>query len=249
MHYAWANNPVGVNLANAEGLPASPFRFGEMPKFEVFSKFLPDEAKAYKVVYAFDPLAGKLSDAGTRFVYDTDNSAQVQGPFKKLAYFLAVRNAAGAVSYAFVAMDPFTSDVAKIGVPTVASGARFQQKITGAVVKTNAKGVTAGEFAEGCNIEFYPCNYGPQNAAKIPGAQDGVFDFGDAMAPQNTPGYGSMQIHNWQGKHSIICFNKFGGGHNCDLGLGSSEGRTRDWTFTSSGKNYSQAEFLVLVLP
>ena len=29
VHYAWANNPVGVNLANAEGLPASPFRFGE----------------------------------------------------------------------------------------------------------------------------------------------------------------------------------------------------------------------------
>ena len=249
VHYAWANNPVGVNLANAEGLPASPFRLGEMPKFEVFSKFLPDEARSYKVVYAFDPLAGKLTDAGTRFVYDTDNSAQLKGPFKKVAYFLAVRGAAGAVSYAFVAMDPFTSDVAKIGVPTVASGARFQQTITGAIVKTNAKGVTAGEFAEGCNIEFYPCNYGPQNAAKIPGAADGVFDFGDAMAPQNTPGYGSMQIHNWQGKHSIICFNKFGSGHSCDLGLGNSEGKTRDWTFTSSGKNYSQAEFLVLVLP
>jgi len=31
VHYAWANNPIGVNLANAEGLPASPFRFGEMP--------------------------------------------------------------------------------------------------------------------------------------------------------------------------------------------------------------------------
>lgn len=249
VHYAWANNPVGVNLANAEGLPASPFRFGEMPKFEVFSKFLPDEAKAYKLVYAFDPLAGKLTDGGTRFVYDTDNSAKVKGPFKKVAYFLALRDAAGTVSYAFVAMDPFTSDVAQIGVPTVASGARFQQKVTGAIVKTNAKGVTAGEFAEGCNIEFYPCNYGPQNAAKIPGAEDGVFDFGDGMAPKNATGYGAMQIHNWQGKHSIICFNRFGGGHTCDVGLGNSEGKTRDWTFTSSGKNYSQGEFLVLVLP
>jgi sialate O-acetylesterase len=45
IHYAWANNPVGVNLANAEGLPASPFRFGEMPKFEVLAKYLPEEAK------------------------------------------------------------------------------------------------------------------------------------------------------------------------------------------------------------
>jgi sialate O-acetylesterase len=249
VHYAWANNPVGVNLANAEGLPASPFRFGEMPKLEAFSKFLPDEAKAYKLVYAFDPLAGKLTDAGTRFVYDTDNSPQIKGSFKKVAYFLAVRDTTGGVSYAFVAMDPFTDDVAKIGVPTVASDARFQQKVTGATVKTNAKGVTAGQFAEGCNIEFYPCNYGPQNGAKIPGADDRVFDFGDAMAPKNAAGYGAMQIHNWQGKHSILCFNRFGGGHGCDLGLGNSEGKTRDWTFTSSGRNYSQAEFLVLVLP
>jgi sialate O-acetylesterase len=146
-------------------------------------------------------------------------------------------------------MDPFANDVAQIGVPTVASGARFQQQVTGVTVKTNAKGVTSGQFAEGCNIEFYPCNYGPQNLAKIPGAEDRVFDFGDGMAPKNAVGYGAMQIHNWQGKHSILCFNRFGGGHGCDLGLGNSEGKTRDWTFTASGKNYSQAQFLVLVLP
>ena len=249
VHYAWANNPVGVNLANAEGLPASPFRFGEMPKFSVFSKVLPEEAKAYKLLYSCDPLAGKLTDGGTRFVYDVDNSAQLKGPFKKVAYFLALRDKAGATSYAFVAMDPFSPDVAKLGVPSVASGARFQQQVTGAIVKSNAKGVQSGEFAEGCNIEFYPCNYGPQNAAKIPGAEEGVFDFGDTMAPQNTSGYGAMQIHNWKAKHSIICFNRFGAGHSNDLGLGNSEGKTRDWTFTSSGQNYNQAEFLVLVLP
>ena len=249
VHYAWANNPIGVNLANAEGLPASPFRFGEMPKFEVFSKFLPDEARAYKLVYAFDPLAGKLSDGNTRFVYDTDHSAQVKGPFKKVAYFLALRDPAGAVSYAFVAMDPFTSDVAKIGVPTVASGAIFQANVTGVTVKTNAKGVQAGEFAEGCNIEFWPYNYGPQNPTKVPGASDQLFDFGDVMAKQSGPGYGSMQIHNWKAQHSIICFNRFGSGRANDVGLGKSEGKTLDWTFTSSAKNYSQGEFLVLVLP
>jgi len=26
VRYAWANNPEGANLYNAEGLPASPFR-------------------------------------------------------------------------------------------------------------------------------------------------------------------------------------------------------------------------------
>ncbi len=249
VHYAWANNPVGVNLANAEGLPASPFRFGEIPKFDVFAKLLPDEAKAYKVLYAFDPLAGKLSDGGTRFVYDEDHSSQFKGPFKKVAYFLALRDRTGATTYAFAAMDPFTTDVAKLGVPCVASGAKFQQTVTGVLVKSNAQSVSSGEFAEGCNIEFYPCNYGPQNAAKIPGAEDSVFDFGDAMAPNGGAGYGAMQVHNWKAKHAILCFNRFGSGHACDLGIGNSEGKTRDWTFTSSAKDIAQAQFLVLVLP
>ena len=31
VYYAWAMNPVGVNLINKEGLPASPFRWGKMP--------------------------------------------------------------------------------------------------------------------------------------------------------------------------------------------------------------------------
>lgn len=249
LHYAWANNPVGVNLANTEGLPASPFRFGEMPKFAVFAKLLPDEAKKYKLLYSFDPLAGKLADGNRRFVYDADNSAQLKGPFKKVAYFLALRESAGNVSYAFVAMDPFSNDAAKLGVPSLASGVSIQTNVTGVIVKTNVKGVQAGEFAEGCNIEFYPSNYGPQNAAKVPGADDKVFDFGDGVAPKDTPGYGAMQIHNWKAQHSLICFNRFGSGRSNDVGLGNSEGKTRDWTFTSSAKNYSQGEFLVLVLP
>ena len=200
-------------------------------------------------MYAFDPTASKLTEGNTRFVYEQDQSAQIKGPFKKVAYFMALRDLAGQVSYAFVTMDPFTQDVTKIGVPCVASGAKFQIKVTGAVVKTNAKGVKAGDFAEGCNLEFCAGNYGSQNTAKVPGAEEQVFDFGDSLATQSGPGYGSMQIHNWKEKHSIICFNRFGSGRDNDVGLGNSEGKTRDWTFTSSAKNYSRGEFKVLVLP
>ena len=32
VHYAWADNPVGSNLINKAGLPASPFRHGKMPE-------------------------------------------------------------------------------------------------------------------------------------------------------------------------------------------------------------------------
>ncbi len=248
VHYAWANNPVGVNLVNKGGLPASPFRFGEVPPFEVFAKLLPDAAARYQVVYGFSPINGRLSAGNTVFHYDVDRSAAVKPGFSKVAYFMALQDKDGDVTYAFVAMDPFTDDVGKIGVPAKATGARFQQKVTGALVKSNVPGVANGEFAEGCNIEFWDCNYGGTNVAKIPNAEN-VYDFGDVMSPDASPGYSCMQIHNWQEKHSIICFNRFGSGGQADVGIGNSEGKTRDWTFTSSAKNVARAQFLVLVLP
>jgi sialate O-acetylesterase len=115
-------------------------------------------------------------------------------------------------------------------------------------VVSNAPGVTSGDFPEGCNIEFWDCNYGGGNAAGIPGATD-LLDFGDTMGTDRSPGYSCMQIHNWQEQHSILCFNKFGAGRSADVGFGNSEGRTRDWTFTSSARDVARAQFLVLVLP
>ncbi|MBC8443287.1 9-O-acetylesterase [PVC group bacterium] len=248
VHYAWATNPVGVNLINAGGLPASPFRFGEIPPFEVFAKYLPEEAKAYKLVYAFDPTTSRLTDGRTRFVYEQDHSADIT-TFKKVAYFMALQDLDGNETYAFVTMDPFTEDVAKIGVPAKATGARFQVQVTGAVVKSNVPGIATGELPEGCNIEFWDCNYGPGNATKVPNADSALFDFGDQLGATTSPGYGCMQIHNWEAKQCIICFNRFGAGKSNDVGIGDSEGKTRDWTFTSSAKNYARGEFKVLVLP
>lgn len=248
VHYAWANNPIEVNLENAEGLPASSFRFGEIPPFDVFAKLLPDEAARYQTVYAFDPINGKMTDGNTRFVYELDRSKESKPGFSKVAYFMALQDKDGVVKYAFVSMDPFTTDVSKIGVPAKGTGARFQQQVTGAVVKSNVEGVASGEFPEGCNIEFWDCNYGGTNTAKIPNAED-IYDFGDSMNTSASPGYSCMQIHNWQEKHSIICFNKFGSGPSADVGIGNSEGKTRDWTFTSSAKDVARAQFLVLVLP
>ena len=248
VHYAWAPNPTGVNLANEDGLPATPFRFGEIPELDCFAKFLPAEAKRYKTVYVFDPLNGRLVDGGTKFVYKTDNSAEIT-TFSKVAYFLAIQGRDGNISYAFVSMDPFTKEVGKIGVPAKGTGARFQQNVTGVVVKSNVDGITTGEFPEGCNIEFWDCNYGPINGANVPNASAGVHDFGDQMTPAKSPGYGCMQIHNWQAKQCVICFNKFSSGTNADLGIGNQPEKHLDWTFSSSGKNYGRAEFKVLVLP
>ena len=247
VYYAWARNPTGVNLINNAGLPASPFRFGKMPKIDLMAKLLPAETGAYKVVYSFDPTNVKLTDGNTKLAYTEDNSAKITGKFKKIAYFMALQAKDGKMSYAFVSMDPFTDDIKKIGVPVKSVGQIFQQMVTGMTVKSNVDGVKNGDYPEGGNIEFWDCNYGGTNSAKIPGASDSL-DFGDNADKSRSPGYGCMQINNWKEKQSVICFNNFSAGKNTDVGIGNQVGgKALDWTFSGSAKNYARGEFKVLV--
>jgi sialate O-acetylesterase len=246
VYYAWAINPEGVNLMNKEGLPTSPFRYGKKPEFNLLKQLMPEVEKEYELVYEINPKNARCKD-GTKFIYKKDNSDKVKSPFKKVAYFLALRDKARNTKYAFVEMDPFTDDLKKIGVPDKASGARFQCPVKNVKVKSNVPEIKTGDFPEGCNIEFWDCNYGGTNAKKIPGASN-KYDFGDAMSIKDSPGYGSMQIHNNKEKQSIICFNCFRAGKNADVGIGNSETqKADDWTFTKNANKCSVAEFKVLI--
>jgi len=248
--YAWANNPAGANLTNEAGLPASPFRHGPMPEFQeedMLAQMLPEDAKRYQLLYSLDPTNLRLVNK-TKVVYRVDNSRTIKGPIKKVAYFLGLKEGNGKVKYAFVSMDPFSQNLKELGVPVKSVGKMFQQDVSGVEVKSNVKGLKTGTFAEGCSIEFWDCNYGAANAARIPGADDKIWDFGDSPNPQKSPGYGSMQIHNHEEKQSIICFNRFASGRNCDVGIGNSKGKSRDWTLTSSAKTYVAGELKVLIL-
>ncbi len=260
VYYAWGDNPVGVNLINKAGLPASPFRWGKVPpevakaianatyspNFDA-TKYLPAEAKGYQVVYKFDPTK-PVVPGRVQMRYQVDNSAKIKGPFKKIAYFMALKDKKGQVQWAFVSMDPFTDDVKKIGVPVKSANARFQQKVANCLVKSNVPGVKNGKYADGCNIEFWECNYGPGNAKNIPNASSKLFDFGDSFNPKNSPGYGSMQIHNFKEKQVVICFNNFQAGRNADVGIGNRKTAHPDWTFSKNAINLTGGEMQVLVL-
>jgi len=246
VYYAWAYNPEGVNLINKEGLPASPFRYGKKPEINLLQNLMPDVEKEYELVYDINPKSARCK-GGTQFVYKKDNSDKIKGPFKKVAYFLALRNKAGKTEYVFAEMDPFTDDVKKIGVPDKASGAYFQCPVKNVKVKSNVPEIKTGDFPEGCNIEFWDCNYGGGNAKKVPGATN-KHDFGDSVSTSVSPGYGSMQIHNNREKQSIICFNNFRAGANADVGIGNSDTeKAQDWTFTKNANKCSVAELKVLV--
>jgi sialate O-acetylesterase len=239
MRFAW-HRDAEPNLMNKEGLPAMPFRAGEPPVRDLLAIHVP-EAKEYQLVYALD-----LAKASANIVYDEDYRARVTGRFDRIAYFLELQKAGEPVKWVYASMDAFTDDLGKIGVPTFASKALFQKKVANMNVLSNVEGIVTGTGLKGGNIEFWPHNYGPSNTVNIPNASSELWDFGDQVsAPED--GYGSMQVHNHEAKQTIFALNDWKGGQAADLGIGNSEGQTRDWTFTRNASQYIVKKLRVLV--
>lgn len=240
VRFAW-HKLAEPNLMNKEGMPTAPFRAGDVQQPNVLNLHF-KEAKEHQLVYDLD-----LSELADTPRYAVDNSAKLAGKaFQRVAYFLEIQRANEPLHYAAVSMDAFTQDATKLAIPTVASGARFQQPVKNLSVKTDVPGVTTGENLPGGYIEFWPNNYGTPNIAKVAGASDTVYDFGDE--PIEPPqGYGSMQVHNIEAKQTVFAINKWNAGDAADFGIGNSPGETKDWTFTSSAAGCSVKRMRVFV--
>ncbi|HTJ79374.1 MAG TPA: sialate O-acetylesterase [Rariglobus sp.] len=236
VRFAW-DKLAEPNLTNSAGLPASAFRAGEVPVHNTVD--LP-EAQGFQLVYDLD-----LHKAGATISYDTDNHAKITGTVDRIAYFIELGSNAGDAKYLFVSMDPFTTDLSKIGVPTAESHAHFQQNVTNLVVATNVTGIASGARKEG-NIEFWPGNYTAANGANVPGASSSAYDFGDQPSG-DAPGYGSMQVHDFAAKQTLFAFNDWRMGAQADLGIGSAPAGNPDWTFARNGAGYTIKRLRVLV--
>jgi len=239
MRFAWSML-AEPNLMNAEGLPAGAFRAGAVPKRDLLVLKVP-EARQFQLVYDLD-----LSKLGPNITYDVDNHAKIDKPFDRIAYFLELQAKDGDTQYLYVSMDAFSQDLGKIGIPTLQSGARFQQNVTAMNVYSNAKGIVTGSNLPGGNIEFWPNNYGPDNAANVPNASSQVWDFGDQISDP-ADGYGSMQVHNHDAKQTLFALNHWREGSRADLGLGSQPAGNPDWTFAGNGAAYQSKRLRVLV--
>jgi len=121
------------------------------------------EAKDYTLVYDLD-----LTKNGGNIAYAADNHASITKPFDRIAYFLELQPSTGESQYLYVSMDAFTADLGKIGVPTVASKAFFQQDVKNMNVLSNVKGIVTGDALTGGNIEFWPNNYGRRIPRRCP---------------------------------------------------------------------------------
>jgi sialate O-acetylesterase len=128
----------------------------------------------------------------------------------------------------------------------VSSGAHYQQNLARLNVYSNVRGIVTGTNLTGGNLEFWPNNYGPANAANVPNASGEVYDFGDQPAdPPN--GYGSMQIHNHAAKQTLFAVNHWGEGKGADLGIGNQVEGNKDWTFAGNAGQWPAKRLRVLV--
>lgn len=200
------------------------------------------EAKDFEVIYKLNP--ANFGQAG----YTIDNSEAISGQLTRVAYFLKVTDQDNNVQWAYVSMDPFTQNLAELGVPEN-SIKPFQTYISNMNVKSNVPGVENGAFDKG-NIEFWPFNYGGNNTKNIPGATN-AFDFGDSYSTNGN--YTSMQICNFQKKQVVIAFNNVNSNAKADLGIGNNSKVINkpgakpnlDWTFASNAGSYKNAELIV----
>jgi lysophospholipase L1-like esterase len=232
-----AHNVIAAGSAAAFRSPAVSGVYNNVPK-----------AAGYTMVYSLPiPNAPSYGIAGTP--YAADNHIGL-GPFTRVAYYLELQTNGGPVQFVWAEMDPFTPDAGRIGVPSLASGALFQQNVTNLTVYSSALNVTEGENLSGCNIEFWPWNYAQSNAAHVANAGDTAFDWGDQIS-LGTGNYGSMQIHNHDAGQVLLAFNRWGGaGGNADLGIGNRPGSAdMDWTFAQNAATYAVKTLQVFVLP
>ncbi len=239
LRFAW-HKLAEPNLANQAGLPAVQFRAGEVPPRDWLALKV-TEAKDYQLVYDLN-----LANLGNEIAYDVNNAAGLSGEIDRIAYFLELQKPGEGTTYVYASMPAFTQDLTQIGVPTAASGANIQQTISDLTVISNVAGIVTGTHLDSGNIEFWPHNYSAVNDKKIPQASDSLYDFGDKTEPP-VNGYGCMQVHNSAANQTIFAINHWNVGSSADIGIGNSEGQTRDWTFVGNAASYESKRLRVLV--
>lgn len=70
------------------------------------------QATGYELIAKLDPTA--YAGSG----YTIDRSEILGGDVKRIGYLLKLTDKQGELSWVFAAMDPFTTDIARLGMPT-----------------------------------------------------------------------------------------------------------------------------------
>uniref|UniRef100_A0A7S4RFU7 Uncharacterized protein n=2 Tax=Ditylum brightwellii TaxID=49249 RepID=A0A7S4RFU7_9STRA len=194
------------------------------------------DTEGYKLVYDL-PVATQAAYGTSLVPYHVDYHKSV-GTFERIAYYIELDD-----NWLWVSMNAFTDDASKIGVPTFASGAIFQQAVEDVNVFSSLAGMEASGITG--NIEFWPNDYSTQNIKGIPNASDTAYDFGDIM--RTTGDHGSMQIHNTAKRMTIFAYNNWNSNRVGAIGIGPNVVGEPDWTFADNAGKYTTKRIQVFV--
>lgn len=175
------------------------------------------ESRIFNMRYSLDiPIFQKQ----LLYALDSHRYNDSNKPFDRVGYLMNLEHFNGFREYIWISMDAFTSNMGEITVP---KGATVQKIVTNISVTSNKLNMENVHIPQGL-LEFSPYNYAP-GSSNIFGIKDSLFGEGT---------YGCFQVH--ANGHTLFAYNSHKGIP--DIGIGSSEGGYRDWTFAQNGHLY-----------
>ncbi len=204
------------------------------------------EIAGYQQIYLLN-LPSNANYEGATPAYGVNNAATpIAGGINRIGYYMELQKAGGNRQWIWVSMDAFTQNLSQIGVPV--GSTVWQQNLSNMNVASNTAGIVTGSGITTGNIEFWSNCYSGANEVGVPGANGGIYDWGD----DNNYGqscYGSMQVANYGAQQMLFSWNAWdaSGG---DLGIGNNTGNGHlDWTFMANATQYTLKNLEVWVRP
>ncbi|MGL4340110.1 MAG: sialate O-acetylesterase [Rhodoglobus sp.] len=180
--------------------------------------------------------------------YSFNDTAAVAQGFDRIGYCLELGNATKN-DWAWAAMEPFTQDSSRLGIPTQ-SDAIVRQRVNDLDVASNLSNVPTGTKMTGY-LEMWPHAYGPTASGQISHTWSSIFDADDRPS-SGTGLYGSFQIHrvgmtptSTDKAKTIMAVNGFTAGDVMDVGIGTPGGPNPDSTGVKNAAKYTKRQLTV----
>ena len=203
------------------------------------------EAADYSLVYELE-IPDIAAHNANGVSYAQDLTGAIDEPFDRVAYHLELQKPGEERVWVYVSMPALVLTASQTGVPASGAGVALQQLVEEVHVASNHPDLAGLSDLDTVAVEFWPTNYLTGNSAGVPGASDGIYDWGDQ--PAGNGDYGSMQVHDYASGTTLFAYNAWGGAYNdSDLGIGNNPGEHSDWTFMANASGYELKTLRVLV--
>jgi len=182
--------------------------------------------------------------------YSLDRRTEVGTNFDRVGYCLQLDGPNGA-QWVWTAMEPFSPDASRIGLPTKA-GEVVRQRVDDLDVWSNVPGVTGGTGQAGY-LEMWPNSYAAGASTQVVNSSSTAFDADDS--PTAALNYGSFQVSQIGATRAsgvppktVFAVNSFiQPGTALSVGIGTSPTTQPDWTFTNNAAQYTQRKLTAYV--